>query len=70
MEAGEIYGRMTLQYGGYCLRQGKVYEWVERYNEKLLWSVDDMLYGWTLTRRSISVSSITVELATMEFLLI
>jgi hypothetical protein len=25
----EIYGRMTVEYGGSCMRQRRVYEWVE-----------------------------------------
>ena len=31
VKPSEIYGRMKVQYGDSCLSQGRVYEWVERF---------------------------------------
>jgi hypothetical protein len=31
VKTGEIYGIMSGQYGGNCMRQSKVYEWVEKF---------------------------------------
>jgi len=31
VKPSEIYRRMTVQYGDSCLSQGRVYEWVERF---------------------------------------
>jgi hypothetical protein len=41
VKTGEIYGRMTVQYGDNCMSQRKVYERVERFGGGGWRSVDD-----------------------------
>jgi len=52
----EIYRRMKVQYGDSCLSQGRVYEWVERFQNERQNVSDEHRSG-----RPVSVASETVK---------
>ena len=52
----ELYGRMKVQYGDSCLSQGRVYEWVERFQNGRQNVSDEHRCG-----RPVSVASETVK---------
>jgi transposase len=52
----EIYRRMKVQYGDSCLSQGRVYEWVERFQNKRRNISDEHRSG-----RPVSVATETVK---------
>jgi len=56
MKPYEIYRRMKIQYGDSCLSQGRVYEWVERFQTGRQNVSDEHRSG-----RPVSVASETVK---------
>ena len=56
MKPSEIYRRMKVHYGDSCLSQGRVYEWVERFQNGRQ-NVSDEHGSW----RPVSVASETVK---------
>jgi len=57
LKPSEIYRRMKVQYGDSCLSQGRVYEWVERFQNRRQNVSDEHRSG-----RPVSVASETVKL--------
>ena len=56
VKPSEIYRRMKVQYGDSCLSQGRVYEWVERFQNRRQNVSDEHRSG-----RPVSVASETVK---------
>jgi len=56
MKPSEMYRRMKVQYGDSCLSQGRVYEWVERFQNVRQNVSDEHRSG-----RPVSVASETVK---------
>jgi len=56
VKPSEIYRRMKVQYGDSCLYQGRMYEWVERFQNGLLNVSDEHRSG-----RPVSVARETVK---------
>ena len=56
MKPSEIYRRMKVQYGDSCLREGRVYEWVERFQIRRQNVSDEHRSG-----RPVSVATETVR---------
>jgi len=56
VKPSEIYRRMKVQYGDSCLSQGRVYEWVERFQNGQQNVTDEHRSG-----RPVSVASETVK---------
>jgi transposase len=56
VKPSEIYRRMKVQYGDSCLSQGRVYEWVERFQNGIKNVSDEQRRG-----RPVSVATGTVK---------